>query len=216
LLLVVITEIVAQLLAAAPVVVHLSNEVSTWEKVAAIFTAVGGIGAMVGAIFAWLAARRSGQTARDARDALAASLKPQVHLVISSYLGSIEVRAAVVGPLSPTGVAGVLPAADVRLQVNLSSGKQDCASIPRLEPSQSGSWVQHSPYLNVVIGEMTDDWPPEEGEHVTATVTFSDVRGVATYQKTTSVDLVRSEQPGGEWAVSFQNPTEPIETRISP
>jgi hypothetical protein len=67
-----------------------------------------------------------------------------------------------------------------------------------------------------VIGEKSDDWPPEEGEHVTATVTFSDLRGVATYRQTTSVDLRRSEQPGGEWAVSFQNPTEPTETRITP
>jgi hypothetical protein len=131
-------------------VAGVSTYVSTWEKVLVIATAVGGIGATLSAIFSWLAARRSGQTARDARDALAASLKPQVHLVINSYYlsstnqQSIEARAAVVGALSPRGLAGVLPAADVRLEVNLSSGRQESASISLLEPSRSGSWYRSS------------------------------------------------------------------------
>src|SRR5437899_1673680 len=102
------------------------------------------------------------------------------------------------------------------LEVNLSSGRQDSVSISLLEPSRSGSWVDLPPYLKVVVGERSDDWPPAEGEHVIATVTFSDIRGVATYRQTRSVDLLRSEQPGGEWAVSFQNPTESTEMRITP
>jgi uncharacterized membrane protein YdjX (TVP38/TMEM64 family) len=65
------------LMAVERVTVHVSSGVSTWEKVAAVATALGGLGAMLGAIFAFLAARRSGQTAADARDALAASLKPE-------------------------------------------------------------------------------------------------------------------------------------------
>ncbi len=51
--------------------------ITTWEKVTAIATAVGGVGAMLGAGAAWLAARSSLQASRDARDALAASVKPQ-------------------------------------------------------------------------------------------------------------------------------------------
>jgi hypothetical protein len=73
-------------------VAAVTTYVSTWEKVLVIATAVGGFGAMLGAIFAWLAARGSGQTARDARDALAASLKPQVHLVINSYYCRISIQ----------------------------------------------------------------------------------------------------------------------------
>ena len=68
----VVTEFVTQLFAAAPVTVRVTTNLSTWEKVAAIFTAVGGIGAMLGAGAAWRAALASGQAARDATDALAA------------------------------------------------------------------------------------------------------------------------------------------------
>ena len=54
------------------------------------------------------------------------------------------------------------------LEVNLSSGRQDSVSISLLEPSRSGSWVDLPPYLKVVVGERSDDWPPAEGEHVIA------------------------------------------------
>ena len=189
-------------------------EVSGWEKVTAIATAVGGLGAMLGAIFAWLAARSSGQAARDARDALAASHKPQVHLMITQYGVDepVVARAVVVGPLSPVGLAGVSPAADVRLEFNLASGGHGEDSITILEPNGS-LWAQEPPYLNVVVQQPSEDWPPPEGDHVTATVLFSDVRGAATYRQSTSVDLHRAAEPG---LVSFQNPTEPTETRIKP
>ncbi len=189
-------------------------DVSTWEKVAAIATAVGGVGAMLGAIAAWRAALSSSQAARDASDALAASLKPQVHLLVTQYGGGepVVARAVVVGALSPVGLAGVLPATDVRIQFNLASGNQGSASIPTLEPNGS-SLAREPPYLNVVIGEPSDDWPPPEGDHVTATVSFSDMRGAARYQRSRSVDLRRSAESG---LVSFQNDTEGTETRITP
>jgi hypothetical protein len=46
----------------------------------------------------------------------------------------------------------VLPATDVRLEVNLSSGRQDSASTSLLEPSRSGSWAlgNGSPHASVV------------------------------------------------------------------
>jgi hypothetical protein len=64
-----------------------------------------------------------------------------------------------------------------------------------------------------VIAEPSDDWPPAEGDHATVTVSYSDVRRVARYQQSTSVDLRRPEDatPG---LVSFQNVTEAPETRI--
>jgi hypothetical protein len=188
-------------------------DVSTWEKVAVTFTAVGGVGAMLGAIAAWRAARSSLQASRDARDALAASLKPQVQLRVGQYGGQpVVARAVVLGPLSPAGLAGVMPAVDVRIQFNLASGHHGSASTPILEPSGS-SWAQEPPYLSVVVGHPSDDWPPPEGDHLSVTVTYSDMRGAATYQASLSVDLQRHSEPG---VVSFPNLTELTETRIRP
>src|SRR5207248_2669449 len=66
---------------AAPTITHVSG----WEKATAIGTLVGGVGAGLAAFFAWRAARTSAQTSRDATDALAASLKPQVHLMVTQF-----------------------------------------------------------------------------------------------------------------------------------
>jgi hypothetical protein len=59
-------------------------------------------------------------------------------------------------------LAGVLPAADVRIEFNLASGNQDSASVSILEPNGS-RWAREPPYLNVVIRQPSDDWPPPEG-----------------------------------------------------
>ena len=190
------------------------NGISTWEKVTTIATAVGGLGAMLGAIFAWLAARSSVRASRDARDALASSLKPQVQLFLlqGGPKEPVVARAVVVGPLSPAGLAGVMPASDVVLEFNLASGRHGSNSIPVLEPNSS-RWAREPPYLNVVVGEPSDVWPPPGGDKVKATVSFSDSRKVATYQQSVSADLHRSAEAG---LVSFQNVTDPIETRITP
>ncbi len=97
------------------------------------------IGGMLGAVAAWLAARSSSQAARDARDALAASLKPQVQLTFDQdgSGGPVLARAFVVGPLSPAGLEGVASASDVVLQFNTGSGRQGIRSIPTLEPGGS-------------------------------------------------------------------------------
>jgi hypothetical protein len=196
-------------------VTDVGTYVSTWEKVAAIATAVGGVGAAIGAIAAWRAARASGQASRDARDALAASLKPQVHLRINQYGGPgqpVAARAVVLGPLSPAGLSAVLPATDVQIQFNLASGKQGSSDIPILQPG-SDRWAQQPPYLSVVIEHPSEDWPPPDGDHVTATVSCSDVRGAARYQRSTSGELRRHSEPG---VVSFSERHRGEETRIAP
>lgn len=206
----VVTQVIA---AASPVVVHVSTHLSTWENVAAIFTAVGGIGAAVSAFFSWRSASRSEATARDARDALAASLKPQMHLVFNQYRqpGHAEVRAVVVAPLSPGGLAAVAPATDVRLEFSLASGGHGSASLAVLEPRGS-DWAVDEPYLALVIREPDAEWPPEGGDRVTATVTYSDVRGAATYRLSRRCDLWPSGEPG---VVSFRDLSEPTETRVA-
>ena len=111
------------------------------------------------------AARESSQAARDATDALAASLKPQVHLVVNQYGGQGDpfvARAAVVGPLSPAGLAGVLPATDVLLQINLASGKQNSASIPTLDPNGS-RWAMRDPHHALASVTEQDSGRAESG-----------------------------------------------------
>jgi hypothetical protein len=201
--------------AAAPVVLRASSDVSTWEKVAASFTAVGGLGAMVGAIAAWRAAISSGQAARDARDALAASVKPHVHLDFTQQRGTggpVEARAMVVAPLSSAGVAGVAPATDVQVEFTLASGGHGSSTHAVLEPAGSIRSMDQ-PYAAVVVGHPDENWPPDGGDRITATVTYSDVRGVGRYRLTRSCDLWPSNEVG---VVSFRDPSEPAETRIRP
>ena len=214
-------------LAAQPVVVHVSTHLSTGEKVAAIvaaiFTAIGGIGAATSAFFSWRSARASGATARDAREALAASLKPQVKLRIFQDPqpdGLAVARAVVLGPLSPMGLTGVMPAADVRIEVNLASGKPGSSeSIPLLEPNPE-SWAREPPYLSAVIGELSDDWPPPEGDRATVTVSFSDVRGAGRHELSQSVGVRRHQNAGTIYFTSATDPTEPpaepTERRVIP
>jgi hypothetical protein len=208
-----VREVVTQALVAAPVVVHVSTHLSTWEKVVAILAAVGGVaagvGAAVSAVYSWRAARHSEATARDARDALAASLKPNVVLSIEQDDRAAAARVMVVGPMMQFGAGAVLPARDVRLEFNLRSGKHDSISSPALNPNE---------LLKLRIEESSDEWPPPEGDHVTATVTYSDMRGAGTYRLSRSADLQRPADAEAVAAglVSFPSTTEPTKTRVSP
>jgi hypothetical protein len=191
------------------------NDVSAWEKVAAVATAVGGTGAMLGAIAAWRAARSSGRASRDARDALAATVKPQVQLFLSQWGGPhspVEARAVVVGALSPAGLTGVAPARDVVLEYNLATGARGSTSTAVLEPNRS-HYAGDVPYLNIVIAEPGDAWPPEHGDPVRVTVAYSDTQKLARYQQAQSANLHRAADEG---LVSFRDLTESPETRIAP
>jgi hypothetical protein len=204
---------------AADAAAAVASDVSGWEKFAVIFTAVGAAGAILGAIVALKGASESSKAAQDAKEALAASLKPQVQLILGQFIAQgdpIEARAVVRGPLSPAGLAGVMPAADVAIHFNLSSGRQGSAEMPILEPSAS-RFGREPPFLNVVIYEEPGaDWPPPGGDHATVTVSYSDVRKVARYQQTQEVDFFpASDLPSDQGAVSFRNPKEGAEVRIS-
>jgi hypothetical protein len=175
--------------------------VSYWVKIASIATAVGGLGAMVSAIYSFRSAHSSERAARDAKDALAESLRPDVHLRFTQAEdevgtpGMLVVRAVVLGPLSPAGPAAVLPAADVRIDFNLASGEQGSGFTSFLGPGVS-AYAERPPYLSVNVREQSDDWPStERGDLLSATVTFSDTRRVATYQRSGSVELWRSKEP---------------------
>jgi hypothetical protein len=157
--------------------------ITTWEKVAAIATAVGGVGAAAGAVAAWRAALASDTASRDATDALAASLKPQVQLTFDQAvtsggtLGAVIARLFVAGPLSQAGLAEVHVCCRRPLGIHACERRHGSNSIALLEPG--GSRMKPEGSLIVTIGEPSDAWPPPDGDHVTATVTYSDVRGAA-------------------------------------
>jgi hypothetical protein len=214
-------DLAAFALAATQVVVHVDTQVSNWEKIIAIFTAVGGLAAVAAASAAWRAAGKSAQAARDARDALAASLKPNVQLSFQQEptgKRAVVVRVVVVGPLTPGDEpTGALSATDVTLEFHLASGRTDSVSMAVLAQVQRGPLWQAEPSLAVTVKEPTLEWPPAQGDHLTATVTYSDARRVAKYRLSRSVDLHRPDDAaaaeGG--AVSFRNQTESDETRVS-
>jgi hypothetical protein len=156
--------------------------VSYWVKITSIATAIGGLGAMFSAIYSYRSAQSSERAAKDAKDALAESLRPDVHLRFTQARdvvgtpGAVVVRAVVLGPLSTAGLSAVLPAVDVRIDFNLASGVQGSGFTPFLEPGVS-AYAEQPPYLNVNVREPSNDWPStERGDLLSATVTFSDGR----------------------------------------
>jgi hypothetical protein len=174
--------------------------------------------AAIGGIAAAKAARSSAAAARDARDAVALTIKPEVRLLLNQWAvdrpeasatGPLAARAVVLGP-GPWGTGGVWPARDVVLQFSLTSGRQGSRSLPVLEPAR-GLNATRPPYLEVVIGEPSEEWPPPEGDHVDVFVLFSDSRGLASYRVSMSADLVQV-QPG---SVSIRATAEARTTRIS-
>lgn len=192
--------------------------VNLWVKITSIATAVGGLGAMVSAIYSYRAAHSSERAARVAKDALAESFRPDVHLRFTQAEdevgtpGMVVVRAVVLGPLSPAGLSAVLPATDVRIDFNLASGEQGSGFASFLEPGVS-AYAQKPPYLSVNVREPSDDWPStERGDLLSATVTFSDMHRVATYQRSGSVELWRSKE--SPESISWREQTEGDVTRI--
>jgi hypothetical protein len=131
---------------------------------------------------------------------------------------SPDTRLVVVGPLSPAYPQGVASAANVRIDVNRGSGKQTQTGYAAiLEPNPAGRHVHApEPRLDVVIDTPSKEWPPPDGEHVTATVTYSDVRDAGRWRKSISVDLHRPERDPESEAVSFRNFTETDETQVTP
>jgi hypothetical protein len=74
--------------------------------------------------------------------------------------------------------------------------------------------MQPNEELTVVIAEATAEWPPPEGDHTTATLTYSDIRSAGTYRLRRSVDLHRpdDEAAAGAGLVSFREQSEQTET----
>lgn len=145
------------LLAAKPVVVHVSTGLSSWEKAVAVGGIVAGVGAAISAFFSWLSGRRSEATGRDARDALAASLKPNLVLDIDQVYEphGVGARVLVVGPMMQGGLSTALPASDLLLEFNLRSGKHRSVSSSLLSPNDE---------LKLRIEDSSGAWPPPEGD----------------------------------------------------
>jgi hypothetical protein len=70
----------------------------------------------------------------------------------------------------------------------------------------------HPPYLEVLIAEPSDDWPPPEGDRVEITVLFSNMDKTASFKLSMAANLRRvSTDPD---SVSIQITELPATTRI--
>ena len=184
---------------------------TTWEVLTAIFTGIGGIGAAVGAGAAWNAASASSEAAREARDAMALTTKPHVDVALQQWgtdSKAVSARAFVTFALADPGT---WPAADVLIQFRLASGRDGSRSTDFLEQASHPTYPRDPPYLEVVIAEPSEAWPPPGGDRVDITVLFSDVRRVASYKLSMAAILRRMDDPG---SVSIQVTEPPTTTRI--
>jgi hypothetical protein len=186
--------------------------VADWVIV--IGSAVAGIGAAMGAAAAWkAAAARSGAVgaAREARNAMALAAQPHVEVAVRQWgeSGALSARALVT---SARADAGTRAAADVLIQFRLASGKEGSRSVPLLVGAGDPRLPMHPPYLEVLIAEPSDDWPPPEGDRLEITVLFSDMHKTAAFKLSMAANLRRvSTDPD---AVSIQITEPPATTRI--
>jgi hypothetical protein len=77
--------------------------------------------------------------------------------------------------LEPLGLSSGFAAANLKLRFDLASGEHNQTEAPTLESNASFSG-EEPPYLNLAIGKLSAGWPPPEGDRVTATVTYTDMR----------------------------------------
>jgi hypothetical protein len=197
--------------------------VADWIIAAGVIgSAVGGIGFALGAgaRAAWKAAGASLEASKQSRYALAFALRPDMQLEINQWGPHSTIPGVMAPPSARAWVLGDWPAVNVLVEVRLVSGRAASRSVQLLENVQWGPGTHGARYgsdlprLEVPIAEADDDWPPPGGDHVTASVTFSDVRRVSEYRLAMEADLHRPAG-GGRGLVSFQNVTEPSLQQLS-
>lgn len=148
-------------------------DVSTWEKVAAAFTAVGGIGAAVSAYFSAVSSRASQATSRDAREALAVGIRPRPGYFIQTAgdppAGGFR-WVAVIDNDSEWG------ATDLEFEFRFRDGRVVRDRAERLAPEARGGreW-------RVVLGDAQVGQPMEKFAD-RAVLRFDDERGLARYE----------------------------------
>jgi hypothetical protein len=184
------------------------------DWVIVIGSAVAGIGAAIGAEAAWKAATARSEAAgaaSDASNAMALATQPHVEVAVRQWGESraLSARALVT---SARADAGTWPAADVLIQFRLASGKEGSRSVPLLVRGGDPRFPLHPAYLEVLIAEPSDDWPPPEGDRVEITVLFSNMDKTASFKLSMAANLRRvSTDPD---SVSIQITELPATTRI--
>ncbi len=164
---------------------------------------VGGIGAALAAWAAWQAAVNSSRAATEARDAMAMAVRPSVEVWVDQWDGPASAASARVWV---QGAVSDWPATDVLMQFRLASGGTGSTSTKVLEPLYT-RLPRELPYLSIDIGQPTEQWPPQEGDHVDIVVLFSDIRHGASYRLTTSSDLQRYADGRNAVTVSISKPS---------
>jgi hypothetical protein len=184
------------------------------DWVIVIGSAVGGIGAAIGAGAVWKAATarsEAGRAAGEARNAMAIATQPHLDVAVQQW-GESRALSARAFVTFARADPETWPAADVLIQFRLASGKEGSRSVALLGPGGHPRFGLHRPYLEVLIAEPSDDWPPPEGDRVEISVLFSDIHRVAYYKLSVAAILRRvSTNPD---ALSIQVTEPPTTTRI--
>lgn len=144
---------------------------SALDIAVAAATAAGGVGAAIGASAAWLAARASRRTSRDALAALAVGLRPSVSADVTRYVGGEPLEARLVARVHNT--VSEFDALEVQVEVLLRSGETIRGATERLGPSNRSfelTLIRDAP--DVIIQNLVDRM----------TVRYWDARHIARYE----------------------------------
>lgn len=159
---------------------------SHWEVITAVGTAIGGLGAAVGAVAAWKAAAASRATSHDALEALAIGIEPSVHMALNQ-----EPRDANVPMPSPTRLtlnvrnSGRWPASEVDIAITLADGE-----VMRSDHELLDTMAQDGD-INLPIRDVTSTWPPhDQAEPLSTVIRYSDIRGIARYEQSMTVNVI--------------------------
>lgn len=157
--------------------VSLTLEADTWQAIGALGSMVGAIAAAFGARAAWRAAAAAQTTSRDAMEALAVGMQPEVWA--DFYPESLSQGAGMPWPWRMgLGIRNSArwPASDVSIDVEFADGTHVRESHELLDTMNVDG------DLYTVLRDVTSTWPTTEWEPVTAVVRFSDQRGIARYE----------------------------------
>lgn len=164
----------------------------SWEAVSALAAAGGAIAAAVGSVAAWRAASASRATSRDALEALAVGIRPQLVIDFDGVA-----RANADGEPPPGALVAEVSsisdwaATDLRLEVRFRDGRLVHRTTERLAPSSVGTGVEGRAWTVAIDPGEPADRAPES-----AALRFSDERRIARYEITVGFFFNEDAQQG--------------------
>ena len=155
-------------------------DLSAWELVASVGTALGGLAAAASAFFSWQASKASVVTSRDALEALAVGIRPR-----PSYWFPVETDPTGTRQLAMINNLGEWPATQLEFEARFRDGRVIRDRAERLAPVDRGGedW-------KVVLEDPPAGTVEEKVDF--AILRYSDDRGIARYESRTKFRYERS------------------------